>query len=130
MKNELNVQLEKKLTSNLLKDFILNDTNKNETISDFTTLCLLGRFYLKENNLNKALFYYSQALKLDENSQKLWIIVGTLYYLNGNESLAEKYYFKAKLLNQNITKNSHQSKEKSSIDIKKKKFYRFSCLIR
>ena len=123
--------LKKKLPFNLLKEFVLTETNKIETISDYTTLCMLGKFFLRKNDLKKALFYYSSALKLNENSRKLLVIVGTLYYLNGEESLAKQFFYKTNVLNPNSKASKFQQLFlESSTDVKKKRFYRFSSLVR
>ena len=90
MQIELDDLFESKQPENLLKE--INSINglkiEKETINDFTTLCMLGKYFLCENKIREALFYYSYALKLKNNSSNLWVIVGSLYHLIGNTSLA------------------------------------------
>jgi hypothetical protein len=98
---ELDDSIDSKQPENLLKK--INSTSglkiEKETINDFTTLCMLGKHFLYENKIKEALFYYSYALKLNNNSSNLWIIVGSLYHLIGNTCLAKQHWSEAKNLN-------------------------------
>ena len=122
-----------KQPENLLKE--IKSTNgliiENETINDFTTLCMLGKYFLHEKRIKEALFYYSYALKLKNNSSNLWAIVGSLYHLMGNTSLAKHHWTEAKNLNPNlkISKITKKLQSKSIVKLKKRN-NRFSILLR
>ncbi|NHK30063.1 MAG: hypothetical protein FK730_01840 [Asgard group archaeon] len=133
MQIELDDPIDSKLLENLLKE--INSTNglkiEKETINDFTTLCMLGKYFLYENKIKKALFYYSYALKLKNNSSNLWVIVGSLYHLMGNTSLAKHHWSEARNLNPNLKIDKITKKLPSKPIVKlKRRTNRFSTLLR
>ncbi|NHJ46970.1 MAG: hypothetical protein FK733_04200 [Asgard group archaeon] len=115
-------------SSDILKSVNGSSIQKNH-LNDFATFCMLGKYYLENNQPTMSLFYYSCALKLKQSSSDLWIIVGTLYYATGQSQQANYCLQKAKGLNSSIDISEIKLTAKK-ITQNKRNNHRFSCIVR
>ena len=68
---------------------ILIKSSKNE--NDYHTLNMLGLISLKINEKNKAIEYFKEAIKHEENFDYIYYLLGNLYWESNSYEEAEKY---------------------------------------
>ncbi len=77
----------------LLSLYIFSSCHKNNSNKYLIKFNQAKNFYL-DKNLDKAIWYLKETLKLNSDYQPALILLGKAYYYSGNKKMAKKVFYK------------------------------------
>lgn len=79
---------------NIKSGIDLLDTYVHKVKDDFEILCIIGEYHYKQNRINKSLYYYSNAEKINDNNYNCNFKLARIYERKKKLEEAIKYYDK------------------------------------